>query len=194
MLRRLGHILLAASALLSVASLLAWPASFYEHLLIARLGSRSTVHCSVVGGQIGCVVQTGPGLPEVLANAAVQPTQWFFDAGRNHVRYTDSRELWKDSMSFGHMERSMAMRSGAVLRQHQVIVPLWFTAWLFAMPPGLWLRRYRRRRDRIRRGLCLRCGYDLRASPDACPECGFSRDAATLGADNRRPVLKGETA
>ena len=52
--------------------------------------------------------------------------------------------------------------------------PIWFLTLKFALLPAYWLLTYRKRgrQDRIKHGLCPTCGYDLRASPDACPECG----------------------
>ena len=38
---------------------------------------------------------------------------------------------------------------------------------------GIWLVfRADRREKRHAHGLCVRCGYDLRATPTGCPECG----------------------
>jgi len=53
-----------------------------------------------------------------------------------------------------------------------VAVPHWATAMLFAAFPAVWGWRRLRRRGRDRVGLCPECGYDLRATPDRCPECG----------------------
>jgi hypothetical protein len=53
-----------------------------------------------------------------------------------------------------------------------VSAPYWFLLVLLTLLPGLWLFFYSRRRWRTQKGLCLVCGYDLRATPDRCPECG----------------------
>ncbi len=54
-------------------------------------------------------------------------------------------------------------------------IPLWVVILPPLVPPLLCLVPWLRRRRRRRLGLCLVCGYDLRASPERCPECGTVR-------------------
>ena len=55
-------------------------------------------------------------------------------------------------------------------------IPIWSIVLVCALASGLLtVLPVLRRRMRTKRGLCLDCGYDLRASKERCPECGTLR-------------------
>jgi hypothetical protein len=54
-------------------------------------------------------------------------------------------------------------------------IPAWAIVLIAALLPCIWMMRTRKRRlakMRLSRSLCVHCGYDLRATPDRCPQCG----------------------
>jgi hypothetical protein len=53
-----------------------------------------------------------------------------------------------------------------------ILIPCWFLAIVLALLPFRVFRAALTRRQRKRKGLCVACGYDLRASSGRCPECG----------------------
>jgi hypothetical protein len=68
--------------------------------------------------------------------------------------------------------------NGITWRDRRLVLPYWCPLVLAAAVPTAALLRRRLRRRRSRRGLCPACGYDLRATPERCPECGAAPAAA----------------
>jgi hypothetical protein len=58
--------------------------------------------------------------------------------------------------------------------EHMLAIPLWLLMLVTLTPPALWLWRGRRAIALAAKGRCIACGYDLRATPDRCPECGMA--------------------
>jgi hypothetical protein len=114
-------------------------------------------------------------------------TSWWFPPQRRYVRI-DDLAVWSGLPPDG-VRRSVLGFEWAAHRGvpgvssvpmppyllYRIIgVPHWFLMVATAVIPCLYAVRRWRLRDRLRRGLCPTCGYDLRATPDRCPECGTS--------------------
>jgi hypothetical protein len=79
-----------------------------------------------------------------------------------------SNAPWWERMGLIYRSGSSASYTAWFVRS-----PFWLMLTLGATSPSIMLfRHWQSRRRRARQGLCKRCGYDLRATPDRCPECG----------------------
>lgn len=57
-------------------------------------------------------------------------------------------------------------------------IPYWPVVIVFLLVPAIWLSVWLKEFRWHKSGVCPRCGYDLRASPDRCPECGTFKEGA----------------
>ena len=157
---RLFTLLSAVSLALCVATCVLWVRSYwYEDILSDDRSGRivsgqslrgrvAIIHTRRVGGPSAPQPDDGLRLNTVPAGGAIvhslSPVGW--------RRQRIANAEFAVSQSFVFVSNWLICAGGAVL-------------------PALWVVRARRRR-RVRAGLCRSCGYDLRATPDRCPECG----------------------
>jgi len=124
----------------------------------------------------------GPPDPQghtgVLNISRTEPLYWvLFAPGR----FTLCRQVGSDWSRPLHAFHFAGIHFGGLWGNGSILwnlaVPYRLLALLTLAPPAicacLWWRS-RRTTKRTTTGRCLTCGYDLRATPDRCPECGMA--------------------
>ena len=128
-------------------------------------------HCTFSARMRACIA--GPGRYEETPGQKGK----FLGAGpadSNH-RQEIQTLLWNDPRAAGALGFRRASRS----YMWAIAVPHFAPVLVFALPPVAAAHRLRRRSRRKHNNLCLTCGYDLRATPTRCPECGAIPAAPT---------------
>jgi hypothetical protein len=182
--RRLLNLLTALSLLLCAAVVVLWVRSFWawefgEWISRSSGDGQSVETAWVLGVARGVVtvsrqtelwlVQNPPWL-----NASQPGWTW-------HTRRLYGRErttLW-ERLGFSYEHMTSSGHPLPVLDEYTLSFPFLLpVAALAALPVARCVRRLRRRPPP---GLCSKCGYDLRATPDKCPECGAAASVSHGG-------------
>jgi hypothetical protein len=164
---RLLNLTAAVSLVLCVATMMLWVRSYYpvHDYLIWRGDSTTTALQSKIGRlwfQRWTDVQAYPLIHREF------PGIWWTVDGQD-VGTTPKTTL--TNLGF-HRQRAHIARYGQLppAKFDGIGVPYWFVLACSAAPASRWITQLLLRRRGP--GLCPSCGYDLRATPDRCPECG----------------------
>ena len=98
-------------------------------------------------------------------------------------RFDESQPV--HGFNFGHFANAPQSGGRPGSTGLQIIAPLWavLLASTVCAVAGVWRWRWvLGKRSRQFAGLCAACGYDMRVTPDRCPECGATRPRHSGGA------------
>jgi len=178
--RRLFNFVTAVSLAVCVAALSLWirgavgPVRYERRAWDASALTFQNDSVSLYGGvvRVGVIHQqlNAPPSSSVLARI-IRPSPW--------TRFAPPATAAVNSRVKNDF---LLYRFGSDGRQWALKFRLWPVAVLAAVMPGVWVGRKIRTARRGRMGHCLSCGYDLRATPDRCPECGAVAGTAPAAA------------
>lgn len=123
----------------------------------------------------------------VSTGERIVPSSWRFSHSGGWVRCSTVMAFHFDVAVLDDIDGGGCMGSTQWDKGFQVAFPHWVPAVLLAAPVTFGAMRWRAGHQRLRAGCCRNCGYDLRATPDRCPECGQLSRALSPDSCDRDP-------
>jgi hypothetical protein len=174
----LSNVATALSLLLCVALAVLWTRSVRHNGASYWIRPELNIEATETDGVLGILAARDSGLRSPVSNTG-RLYGWFYwrhdmPVGRDRASLrTPTFNRW----GFGfHVRKTVGQPSGFWRLGGRTLLivytPYWLPVSVTAVPPLLWIFGTARNRRRARAGLCASCGYDLRATPDRCPECG----------------------
>jgi hypothetical protein len=183
--RRLLNIVAAVSMLLWAAAMVLWARSYRGTDMVGRRGLSIVGEASITEPFHQAASSSGRIRIESGQHTAYPPREFLTRPQRNAPLWSWGLGLGPNNLASAEPQvRSFWNRLGFGVysggswasfydeRYEGVMVPWYSVALLLALGPLAWLVSAGRHRRRRRAGWCVACGYDLRASPERCPECG----------------------
>ena len=175
--RRLLNLLTALSLLLCVAVVVLWVRSHHvQDSVLKSIGDQRVYCLSAYRGTL-LFKRNDLSYSEIALN--YRKARWHSDPVIPELGDRDLGDgmdsiIWRKAGWLGFGIGQEEYFEGVI---HAAVVPLWFIAMSCFLLPAARALAAVRRRVRHRRGACPACGYDLRATPGRCPECGAASDA-----------------
>jgi hypothetical protein len=173
--RRLVTLAAVASLLLCIATVALWVRSYwrYDHLSCFAVDG----HCVLVSGDGRLGIMFGPNYkgPNAM-RADPEFRYWNYappEGGLPGQMEIAAYRSWR-RIGFAYDPNRLEAYSNNQIAysSNRFYFPHWLPAAMFALHPAVHLWRRRVTRRRMASNICVACGYDLRATPDRCPECG----------------------
>jgi hypothetical protein len=167
--------LAALSPVICVATAVLWVRSHWFEDDVGIYGPNENYVCASSGGNLLFILCPTYHGPKAIRYSAKM--EWDYvsakltSLGASSITFAKYRRLaW---LGFAYDPNHLIQGNGRIYYNgYRLFVPHWLFCLLFLAAPAAWYWQRIRDRRLAAEGRCLTCGYDLRATPDRCPECG----------------------
>jgi hypothetical protein len=170
LLRILLNIVTVFSLVLCVATMAGWARSYHARDAVYWSWAKPRL-------QLGAATYRGGLFAGVLNQVGIKDALLPPGAGwaqRPAVSYNEANGVQGTLLNRFGFGLDYSQNGSYTMRE--LSCPYWFIMLLTAILPAARLAGWRRRARRLRMHpeLCRHCGYDCRATPERCPECGMA--------------------